>query len=246
MIAKIKLDDREYFSYIYFLCKYDYKTKAIVFNDKENKFELIDAFKNKYTSERIIYLFDYNENGLIEKKEIVLSAFKVTDCMGYDWLINNEDLIRNIELSKEIPIEYINIAKGMNSKIDVYAWHDITTKEEADELMDIAGAFHDSYIRDFKGIFGRPYEPEFETKLQVSFEMYGNHFDIMLEFAGGIGMNCGFATNLNSIYLSSIVFHNGYIYWLDGGDELRPIDIKDHPYIMAQKLRWRIIDKLEK
>ena len=35
MIAKIKLDDREYFSYIFFICKCEYQTKVIVYNDEE-------------------------------------------------------------------------------------------------------------------------------------------------------------------------------------------------------------------
>ena len=41
MIAKIKLDDREYFSYIFFICKCDYQTKVIVYNEEENKFCLM-------------------------------------------------------------------------------------------------------------------------------------------------------------------------------------------------------------
>ena len=40
MIAQIKYDDKEFYSYIFFLCIYEYRTKAIVFNDLENKFEL--------------------------------------------------------------------------------------------------------------------------------------------------------------------------------------------------------------
>ena len=55
MIAKIKLDDREYFSYIFFICKCEYQTKVVVYNEEENKFEFINAFKNKYTSERVVY-----------------------------------------------------------------------------------------------------------------------------------------------------------------------------------------------
>lgn len=245
MIAKIVLDDREYFSYVYFLCIHDYRTKAIVFDSKENKFEFIDAFKNKYTSERVIYLFDFSEEGLEKKKKIKLTSYEVNDCIGYTWLINNIDLIEDIEQGKEVSEEYLKIARELNNTIDVYRWHDINNEMDAEELLDIAGAFHDSYIRDVKGIFGRPYEPEVETKFQVAFELYGNHFDILLEFIGGADIKYALSPYLNYIYLSSIIFHNDLIYWVDGGDDLRVIDIPDNPYICAKKLRWKIIDKKE-
>ena len=246
MIAKIKIDGREYFSYIFFLCICEYRTKAIVFNLKEDRFEFLDGNKNKYMQERIIYPFDYKEDGFIKKDKIKLTACEVTDCVGYEFLINDENLIRDIEQGAPIREEYLEIARKLNMTIDVYAWHDVTNKEQADELMDIVGAFHDSYLRDFRGIFGRPYEPEFETKIQLSFELYGNHFDVMMEFYGGVDINYSFCEHLNSIYLSSIVFHDGLIYWVDGGDDLLPIDIKDNPYISSKYLRRRIIDKAEK
>lgn len=245
MIAQIKYDDKEFYSYIFFLCIYEYRTKAIVFNDLENKFELLNAYKNKYTSEAIINLFDYKEDGMIKKDEMQLTSCTVNDCMGYEWLINNEQLIKDIEQGNKIPEEYLKKGKELNSTIDLFKWHDITNEEEAEELMDISGGFHDSYIREIKGIFGRPYEPEFETKYQVSFELYGNHFDIMMEFYDGVTINYTLNSHLNDIYLSCILFHEGSIYWLDGSDELLPIDIKDYPYISARKLRWKIIPKAE-
>ena len=246
MIAKIKLDDREYFSYIFFICKCEYQTKVIVYNEEENKFEFIDVFKNKYTSERVVYLFDFKEEDLISKKQIQLHSSILDDCMGYSWLIENIDLLNDIEAGISVDAKYLEIAKGLNSTIDVYRWHEVESKEDIDELMDISGAFHDSYIRDIKGIFGRPYEPEFETKFQVAFEMYGNSFDLMMEFDGGVEINYYLYENLNGIYLSTILMHEGRFYWIDGGDELSPIDIKDNPYISSGRLRWKIIDKKEK
>ena len=243
MIAKIKYGNNNYFSYIYFLCKYEYKTKVITFNPNDNKFELLEPFTNKYNNEKILYLYDYCEDGLIHKDSIKLSSYEVSDCMGYDWLINNEDLIRDIELNKEVKEEYLEIAKNLNNTINVYDWHEVKTKEDAEELLDMTGAFHDSYIRDLKGIFGRPFEPEFETKLQISFELYGTDYDILLEFVGGADIKYGLSSNLNYIYLASIILHNNLIYWVDGSDELLPIDIKDHPYICASRLRWKLIDK---
>lgn len=245
MIAKIKYDDVEYFSYIYFLCIYEYKTKVIVFNSTNSKFELLEPFTNKYNNEKIVYLYDYNEDDFVKKDKISLSNYDVTDCIGYDWLINNEELIRKIELNQEIDNKYIEIAEELNESINVYNWHDVNTKEDASLLLDMTGSFHDSYIRDIKGVFGRPFEPEFETKFQISFELYGTDYDIMLEFQGGANINYALSSNLNYIYLASIVFHNDLIYWLDGGDELLPIDIPDNPYICSKKLRWKLIEKLK-
>ena len=246
MIAKIKLDEREYFSYIFFICKCEYRTKVIVYNKEENKFEFIEAFKNKYTSERVVYLFDFKEEDLISKKQIQLHSSILDDCMGYSWLIENIDLLNDIEAGIDVDAKYLEIAKGLNSTIDVYRWHEVESQEDIDELMDISGAFHDSYIRDIKGIFGRPYEPEFETKFQVAFEMYGNSFDLMMEFSGGVEINYYLYEHLNGIYLSTILMHEGRFYWIDGGDDLSAIDIKDNPYISSGRLRWKIVDKKEK
>ena len=246
MIAKIMLNDKEYWSYIFFICKCDYQTKAIAYNLNEEKFEFLSAFKNKYTSERIIYLFDYKEENLVKKDFIKINDYELNDCLGYEWLINNEEIIKDIINNKEIDSMYHKIAKELNESIDIFKWHEITNKDAADELMDIAGAFHDSYIRDVKAIFPRPHEPETPTTFQMAFEMYGNHFDILLEFEDEITLNYTFSTYLNDVYLSSIVFFEGFIYWVDGGDDLLPIDLKDNPYIKSKKLRWKIIPKLDK
>ena len=219
------------------------KSKMITFNSKKDRFEFVEAYTSKYSMERQIFLFDCKEDGLIKSKDIQLNFYKVTNCVGFEWLIENENLIKDIENGKQVDEKYLKIARLLNSSIDVYAWHEIENDNDIEELMDICGCFHDSYIRDFQGFFGRPYEPEFQTRIQLAFELYGNHFDITLEFYEGVSIHYNFCSNLNGIYLSTIMFHDGCIYWVDGGDDLRPIDIKDNPYIMSKKLRWKITDK---
>lgn len=244
MIVKVKLSDREYFSNVFFVCTYNYKEKFIVFDDVENKFKFIDTFESNESNEcyrRLVYTYDYNEYNFVKKSEYELSSFVVEKCKGYEWIYDN---LKNIEKGQQIDEKYINFAKEINSKIDIYRWHEINNEEDIEELLDISGGFHDSYIRDFKGIFGRPFEPEFITKFQLAFEIYGCHYDIMLEFEGGVDIKYGLSSNLNFIYSSTIMFCDGLIYWVDGGDDLSPIDIKDNPYISSKILRWKIIDKL--
>lgn len=243
MICKV-MKDEEYYSYIFFICKFDYRTKVIVFNNNSNKFELVDAFKNKYTSELNISLFDYKEEGLIEKNSFNFSNFEAIDCMGYDWIINNSKLLLDIENGNEVGEEYLSIAREMNSTIDVFKWHEINDEKDVEELVDISGAFHDSYLRDFKYIFTRPFLPDIQTKLQIGFEMYGNHFDILLEFSDELLVKFPIGNNLNYIYLSTILFHDGYVYWVEGADDLSVIDIEYNSYVRAKKLRWKIIPKL--
>ena len=137
MIAKIKLDEREYFSYIFFICKCEYRTKVIVYNKEENKFEFIEAFKNKYTSERVVYLFDYKEDDLISKKKITLNESVLEECIGYSWLIENIDLLNDIEAGIDVDEKYLEIARGLNSTIDVYRWHEVENQDDIDELLQI-------------------------------------------------------------------------------------------------------------
>ena len=252
MIAKIVLNDQKYFSYVYFLCKHDYATKAVVFTPQKQQFELLDAFDNKYTSKRIVNVFDDKLLPLpqfgwevAEKQTILLGEMRLDDCLGYHWLVNDVQLLQNVADGKPVPQQFVEVAMQLNAETDVFQWHQIQTEQDAEEFMDIVGALHDSYFRGFQGVFGRPYEPEFETKLQLSFELYGCPYDVMMEFYGGVDINYGLSEWLNSIYLSSIVFDNGLIYWVDGGDDLRPIDIKDNPYVCSKFLRWKIIPKLD-
>ena len=243
MIVKVNLDNNEYYSYVFFECMHNYRNKYIVYNPYKEKLEFVCITGDDTLNQRLIYTFDYKTHNMIKSKEMKVVDYTFTKCIGYSWLIKNIPLIEDIIKGNNIPEQYNKQAKELNDTIDIYKWHEVNNQEDVEELLDISNAFHDSYIKDIKGVFGNPCQPEFETKLQISFDIYGNWFDLMMEFEGEIFVNYEFDTYLNYIYLSSIILHEGYIYWVEGNDELLPIDIKDNYHIRSKKLRWKIIPK---
>ena len=243
MIIKVEIDDKQYFSYVFLECNHNYRSKYIVYNPYKEKLEFVCITGSDTLDQRLIYTYDYTQYDMIKKKEITISNMQLTRCVGYPWLINNPSLIEDIINGNNIDEEYNKKAKELNDTIDIYKWHEVTNQKEVDELIEISSAFHDSYIKEVKGLFGKPIEPEVPNKFQVAFDIYGNHYDLMMEFEGGVTFNYTFSSYLNYIYLSSIIIHEGYIYWGEGDEDLLPIDIDNHSYIKARQLRWKIIPK---
>ena len=92
------------------------------------------------------------------------------DMPGYTYLAldgieNCVNALKDIENGNKIDEKYLKTARELNSMIDVYAWNEVTNLEEANKLLDISGAFHDSYIRDLKYTFPKPYEDENKENL---------------------------------------------------------------------------------
>ena len=245
MITKVASERKPYVSHVFFTSTYEYRPYAVVFCDEEDRFVFVGISDTDNHSKRMLYDYDDSTEGMVQKDKIALSSFTVKNCVGYDWLINDPQLLKDIEQGKEVPEKYLAIGREMNASIDLYAWHEVETEADAEALMDACGACHDSYIRDFRGFFGRPFEPEEVTGLRVAFELGCHFYDVELEFEEDVSVRYDFCTNLNFIYLSSLFFHEGKIYWLEGSDEYSPADIPRTSHICAKKLRWRILDKME-
>lgn len=242
MIALINDDDREYYSHIFALMKDGARVLAVIFNDEENRFELSNVYESKYSQNRKVTIIDFDAEGMIEKDEINFTSFKATECLGYDWLLNNPKLLSDIERNRQVDGKYAQAAKGLNLSIDSYKWREVTNKAEADELLDIAGGFHDSYLIGMN-YTGGSVSPEFVTKVQLAFELYSK-CRLVLEFEGEVKVHYQFSSNLNYIYASSIVFYENNIYWVEDEDDCRPCDIDENScYVCAKKLRWKIFKK---
>lgn len=245
MIALVNYDDKVYYSYLFALMKNGDESLAVVFNTSENKFEMINVYQSKYMSNQNVTLLDNNTDGLIEKEEIQLTSFKATECLGYEWLLNDPELLKAIEQGKQIDKKHIDLAKKLNAAIAFDKWHEVTNEEEAEELLNIAGGFHDSYIigMNYKGSSDNI---ELTTKIQLTFKLYGGNRLIVLEFAGCVDIHYCFEPIFNGVSLSSIVFGENCIYWVEGDDEYRLCDIDENSqYFKAEQLRWKMIPKLD-
>lgn len=243
MIVKVNFDGKSYFSHVFLKGVTQHRDRFVVFNDKLEKFELVCITKELDLSKRCIYTFDYTYEGFIKKDLIELESTVLTKCIGYPWLINNVDLIKAIDEGKEVPNEYIEFAKKIHENMNPYRWHNVNTKKDLEELEYMTGCFHDCYLIGYKGTFNNPANLNRNMNLQLDFDMYQNAYDIRIEFRKDVQVNMDLSTLSDRIFASSFLLHDGRIYWMEGGEDLRPIDIKDFSYISSRNLRWKIIRK---
>ncbi len=243
MIVRVKFDEKAYFSHVFMMGVTHYRDRYVIFNDEKEKFELVCSTKEFDLNRRCIYTFDYTYEDFIKKDLIELDTTTMTKCIGYPWLINNVDLIKAIDRGEDVPQEYIDLAKEIHKNMDPYRWHHVKTQEDLDELIYISGCFHDCYMKSFKGTFNNPTVLNKEMKLQLDFDLYQNAYDIRLEFSDDVKLNMNLTWFDDRIFATSFLLHEGRIYWLEGGEDLRPIDIKDFKHLSSNKLRWKLTKK---
>ena len=98
MIARVEFNNKTYYSYVFAHFQFDYMDQYVVFNTINNKFEIVSYLSKKCDGHRQIGFINEIENEFIKKKEIILNMGKVIKCAGYPWLIDNEELLKHIEL----------------------------------------------------------------------------------------------------------------------------------------------------
>ena len=228
MIVKINFGEKAYFSHVFLKGTTNYRERFVVFNDELERFELVCTTIELELSEICFYTFDYTYEGFIEKDLIELDTTELTECIGYPWLINNVDLIKAIDQGKEVPKEYIELAKKIHQNMNPYRWHNVETQKDLEELEYISGCFHDCYLKSYKGVFNNPTSMNRNMSLQLDFDMYQNAYDIRIEFRKDVRVNMELSAIADRIFATSFLLHDGRIYWLEGGEDLRPIDIKDY------------------
>lgn len=242
MIALINGTDRYFYSYVFALMKNESRVLAVIFDAVNDIFQLSDVYESKYSLNRKVSIIDYDTDGFIERSEIALASFTATECCGYDWLLNNTDLLNAIEQNAPVDKKYTGMARELNSSIDLDKWHEIESDKEINELQSMAGGFHDSYLADIDYVRADA-DSQHKTKIRVTFELY-NNYDLMLEFEGNIAIRYEFCTGANYIYLASVILGKDYIYWVEGSDDYELRDINENSdYFAAKKLRWKIIPK---
>ena len=243
MIVKVNFGEKAYFSHVFLMGITNYRDRFIVFNDALEKFELVCITKELDLSKRCIYTFDYTYEGFIEKDLIELDSTVLTKCKGYPWLINNVELIKAIDEGKDVSNEYIELAKEIHKNMNPYKWHNVKTQKDLEELEYISGCFHDCYLRSYKGVFNNPTKLNRNANLQLDFDIYQNAYDIRIEFRKDVLVNMELNTLSDRFFATSFLLHDGRFYWLEGGEDLRPIDIEYFSHISSRELRWKIIKK---
>ena len=241
MYARIEYKGKAYYSYVFAYFKYDYMPHYVVYDPIDEKFDIVAYFSAKCDGHRQIGLMNEHEDGFVRKSSLTINMGEINDCVGYPWLIEDVSVLKAIELSEKVDEKYLKLAEEMNAGIDPDRWNEITNEDEAEDMMNHTGGFHDWYLISITAK-SNPYSCEEEATVQLKFNSQAA-FDAILEFEGCICIDFGFGT-YNMIYSSSVIFKDDMVYWVNS-DEIDFDDIKNYSNVGAKKLRWKFVVKEE-
>lgn len=242
MIVKIVKENNEYYSCVFACLNSGFYLSVVVFNEEDERFELLNVYDIKPSLKRKVFIIDNDVEGMIEKKEIKLSFNKsYKNCLGYDWIINDLELIKSIKEGKKVDDKFIKLAKEFNSKINTDEWRFVKNEKDAKDLLTAAWGFHDSVLSNI--IY--KYNENFEEPSVVQVLFTGCwECDILLEFKRDVLIHFNVDdNNIGEIMDSNILFDNGFIYWVD--EYIKDVkEIKEeYIYFRARSLKWKMINK---
>ena len=211
MIAKVVSKEREYYSYVFAKFNPGFYETVIVFDNENEKFELINVYDTKPSLKRKIFIIDTDMEGMIEKSEIKLPlTTTLKNCFGYDWIIENIELIKDIKSENNIDKKYIELAKEINKKIEVSEWKYVKNEKDAKDLLHAAWGFHDAELESISYKLKETYNDP--SVVQVLFTGCWE-CDILLEFKRDVLIHFNIDDNCSyEIFDSNILFNDGYIY----------------------------------
>lgn len=242
MIAKVIMNNREFYSHVFAYFNPGFHECVVVYDDEKEKFEMINVYDTKPSLKRKVFIIDTNTETMIEKKFIKLS-YKTSykDCLGYDWILNNVELIKNIKDNKIVEDKFIKLAKELNSNIESDEWTLVKNEKDVKNLMTAAWEFHDSVIANVEYKMKETYDSS--SKVSVLFKECWE-CEILLEFIGDVYIQFSVDDkNIPDILDSNILFNDGYIYWVDDYiEDVKEIS-EEHIYFRARSLKWKMINK---
>ena len=74
MYVRVKYQDKKYYSYVFAHFEYDYMLHCVVFNNDENKFEIVSNLSKKSNGVRQIGYLNESEEGFIKKDGVVFES----------------------------------------------------------------------------------------------------------------------------------------------------------------------------
>lgn len=244
MIAKIDYQNKSFYSRVFALfTTADDVSYAVVFDSEQNAFRMVKINASKYLSKLNVNVVDNDTEGFIDKDEIALPAFTADYCSGYDWLLNDINLLQAIAEGRAVDAKYIALAQSFNASIDIGGWRYVTERKDADELLTVAGGFHDSYLTDVNITLGK--NADNTTTILLNFQTpYG--FDLVLAFEGETAAHYSFSPHSGYVYSASVLFGDKFVYFAEdnGEDEINLSDLDENDgYFYGERLKWKIVDK---
>lgn len=240
-----------YKSIIYGKLDIGYYERNIVYNPREDAFELVD-YLDKETKDQSVLLplieiinSDRNEWVTYDKVNVLklngffksngINAF-IKQYSGYDEVYQDFDFMLRILRDRIVPKSDCSIQVRKPSDAD--QWTYINTQSDADAFFNVFAEFHDSTLDKLQY-----FEDYSERNLTVTFDNSGWYGIVELCFEGLVSMNLRPALENYSreIFSACLFVEDECIFWAD--EDLGKEDLNHTgSFIKALNLKWRKID----
>lgn len=240
-----------YKSIIYGKIDIGYYERNIVYNPREDAFELVDYLDKESKDQSVLLPLiqvinsDRNEWVTYDKVNVLklnryfksngINAFIKQYC-GYDEVYQDYDFMLKILRDRIVPKSDCSIQ--VRKPCDTDQWTYIKTQSDADAFLTVFAGFHDSTLDKIQYV-----EDYSERSFTVTFDNFGWYGVVELCFEGLISMNLRPAQESCSreIFSACLFVKDECIFWAD--DALDKEDLNyTGSFIKALNLKWRKID----
>ena len=235
MIAKIVQENDIYYSYVFAEIYNGFYSKALVFHSESGQFRLVEMYRQTPSLVRTVFIIDPDRSDFITIQKLKLKCFHTKhEVDGYEWILNDTALLENLINNREIPPEVTARARKLNAGLEISEWNYVKDQKDAEKLLSAAWGFHDAEI-------DRMEYTQQPNQLTVHFTgCWAAELDLIFE--GNVAMHSQYDDAYTSdIYEASVLFENGYIYWVDAEvEKYQDISPEEHQYFRARSLKWRM------
>lgn len=88
------------------------------------------------------------------------------DCFGYEWILDDNELINSIKKGNKVDDKFIQIAKEINKLIEIGEWKYVKNEKSAKDLLATSWGFNDAELRNIN------YKLKEAMMIQVLFRFY--------------------------------------------------------------------------
>lgn len=239
MIAKVvDKDGREYYSYVFAVSYDGFFSDAIVFDSERDKYQFVNVYKTSGNLTRRVFIVDTSEDNFAEAKLHygIIGAFH--NVHGYDWLVNNRKLFAAIVKGRAVDDEYLEKARQLNGKICIDEWTLVKDDKDVKDLMEAAWDFHDGIITDVHCSYDVSAENP-SDRIEVTVDgCWGSIITLVFEL--NTGMHYSYDAGCYAdIMQASVIFDNGYVYFVDDAVYDVTKITCDHNYFRGRVLKWK-------
>ncbi len=229
MVCKILTKKKtEYFSVVLGYINPGWYEEVIILNEDKTKIIKERVYDINLSIKRRIFIIDSDRDNW-QKKQIKIKGKlfkKAVEAQGYDWVL---DKVQRMDFGEED----LKKAKALDEKVSILEWNILSSEKDVESLKSAAWDFHDSYIESLHYQYG-------DERATVIFKGCWN-CAIELMFGDIETVHLSRRDYYDFIFSSSILFKDGFVYWVDDVVEKVEEITDDMTYFKARVLMWKMI-----